>query len=108
MAPSTALDATWRLIGAANAHLENNEPWKMDPGPALDAVMGDAIEVLRIVCILATPAMPSTCAHVWERIGLRGTPEEQRLPGAAAWGGYPGGLPVIKGDPLFPRMNPQK
>jgi methionyl-tRNA synthetase len=70
--------------------------------------MGDAIEVLRIVCILATPAMPSTCAHVWERIGLSGAPDEQRLPGAAAWGGYPGGLPVIKGDPLFPRMNPQK
>jgi methionyl-tRNA synthetase len=108
LAPSTALDATWRLIGAANAHLENNEPWKMEPGPALDAVMGDALEVLRIVCILATPAMPETCAHVWERIGLAGTPADQRLPAAAAWGRYPGGLPVIKGDPLFPRMSPPK
>jgi methionyl-tRNA synthetase len=48
--------------------------------------------------------MPSTCAHVWSRIGLPGTPDEQRLPEAASWGGYPGGLPVIKGDPLFPRM----
>ena len=27
-----------------------------------------------------------------------------RLPAAAAWGGYPGGLPVIKGDGLFPRI----
>ncbi len=104
LSPSTALDATWRLIGAANAHLENNEPWKMEPGPALDAVMGDALEVLRIVCILATPAMPQTCAHVWSRIGLSGDPADQRLPTAAAWGGYPGGLAVIKGEPLFPRM----
>ena len=104
LAPSVALEATWRLIGAANAHLENNEPWKMDPGPELDAVMGDALEVIRIVSIMATPAMPNTCAHVWSRIGLSGRPDEQRLPAAAAWGGYPGGLPVIKGDPLFPRM----
>ena len=33
-----------------------------------------------------------------------GTPEDQRLPGAAAWGQYPGGLTVDKGDPLFPRI----
>ena len=33
-------------------------------------------------------------------------PEDQRLPDAAAWGGYPGGLPVEKGTPLFPRFNP--
>ena len=104
LAPSVALEATWRLIGAANAHLESNEPWKMEPGPELDAVMGDALEVIRIVSIMATPAMPSTCAHVWSRIGLPGQPDEQRLPAAAAWGGYPGGLPVIKGEPLFPRM----
>ncbi|MBU6328571.1 MAG: methionine--tRNA ligase [Acidobacteria bacterium] len=105
LSPSNALEATWRLIAAANAHLETNEPWKMDPGPAVDAVMGDALEVLRIVAILATPAMPATCAHVWERIGLTGTPAEQRLPDAAAWGGYPGGLPVRTGDPLFPRIS---
>jgi methionyl-tRNA synthetase len=38
--PSRALDATWQLIREANAHLELNEPWKLDPGPALDAVLG--------------------------------------------------------------------
>jgi methionyl-tRNA synthetase len=104
IAPSLALEATWKLIGAANAHLEANEPWKMEPGPELDAVMGDALEVLRLVAILATPAMPAICEQVWARIGLPGVPGDQRLPDAAAWGGYPGGLPVEKGDPLFPRM----
>ncbi len=29
------------------------------PGPAVDAVLGDALEALRIVAILASPAMPS-------------------------------------------------
>ena len=101
--PSVALDATWRLIARANAHLEANEPWKMEPGPEVDAVMGDALEVLRIVAILASPAVPEACEQIWTRIGLDGTPGDRRLPDSAAWGGYPGGRPVTKGAPLFPR-----
>jgi methionyl-tRNA synthetase len=108
IAPSIALEATWKLIGAANAHLEANEPWKMEPGPELDAVMGDALEVLRLVAILAAPAVPATCEQLWERIGLSSSPADERLPDAAAWGGYPGGLPVVKGDALFPRMSVPK
>jgi methionyl-tRNA synthetase len=104
VAPSVALEASWRLIGAANSHLEINEPWKMESGPDLDRVMGDALEALRIVAILAAPAMPATSAEVWRRIGLDGTPEQQRLPDAVGWGGYPGGVPVDKGTPLFPRI----
>jgi methionyl-tRNA synthetase len=104
VAPSRALEATWRLVREANAHLEANEPWKLDPGAKLDAVLGDALEVLRIVAILATPAIPSSAAEVWRRIGLDGTPADARLPAAARWGAYPGGLAVEKGAPLFPRI----
>ncbi len=39
-APHEALEETWRLIGAANAELEAAEPWKMEPGPEVDAVLG--------------------------------------------------------------------
>ncbi|MEO6651799.1 MAG: methionine--tRNA ligase [Ilumatobacteraceae bacterium] len=104
VAPSKALDATWSLIRATNAYLETNEPWKSEPGAAVDAVMGDALEALRIVAILASPAVPSTAQAVWERIGFESDIADQRLPDAAAWGGYPGGLTVTKGDPLFPRI----
>jgi methionyl-tRNA synthetase len=47
--------------------------------------------------------MPATAEAIWARIGLDGSPADQRLPGAAAWGGYPAGRPVEKGAPLFPR-----
>jgi methionyl-tRNA synthetase len=104
VSPSIALDATWRLVRETNAHLEANEPWKAEPGTELDAVMGDALEALRIVSVLASPAVPTACAEIWRRIGLPGRPDEQRLPEAAVWGGYPGGLAVEKGDPLFPRI----
>nr|MBA2609916.1 methionine--tRNA ligase [Actinomycetota bacterium] len=54
-------------------------------------------------------AIPNACAELWRRIGLggvdgTGAPEDVRVPDGLAWGGYPGGLPVIKGDPLFPRL----
>ncbi len=102
-APHDALGATWRLIGGANSLLESSEPWKMEPGPEVDAVLGSALEALRIVALLASPAMPATCAEIWRRIGMAGTPEDRRVPDDARWGGYPGGLAVSKGDPLFPR-----
>ncbi len=101
--PNRALDATWSLIRATNAYLEANEPWRAEAGPAVDRVMGDALEALRIVAILASPAIPTTSQAIWERLGLVGLVADQRLPAAAAWGGYPGGLAVIKGEPLFPR-----
>jgi methionyl-tRNA synthetase len=101
--PSRALESTWSLIRATNAYLEANEPWKAEPGDAVDAVMGDALEALRIVAVLSSPAVPDTAQLVWERIGLPGRVVDQRLPEAATWGGYPGGLPVATGQPMFPR-----
>jgi methionyl-tRNA synthetase len=104
VAPSEALEATWRLVRETNAALEAAEPWKAEPGPAVDAVLGDALESLRILAVLACPAVPRACAEIWRRIGLDGSPLDQRLPEAAQWGAYPGGRAVLTGAPLFPRL----
>ena len=101
--PSRALEATWQLIRATNAHLENHEPWKSEPGPQVDTVMGDALEALRIVTILAFPAMPETTREIWRRIGMTTDIENCRIGTDTQWGLYPPGAPVVKGDPLFPR-----
>ena len=85
-----ALEATWRLVREANAHLEANEPWKAEPGPDVDAVLGDALEVLRIVAVLASPAIPAAAAEIWRRIGLDGSPEDAAPARGRRWGGYPG------------------
>jgi methionyl-tRNA synthetase len=102
-APQEALESAWRLIRETNAELEAREPWKAEPGPAVQAVLGDALEALRIVVLLSLPAMPDACGELWRRMGLSSSPSEQRVPAALAWGGYPGGLPVERGAPLFPR-----
>lgn len=101
--PSKALEATWQLIGATNSHLENHEPWKMEPGEAVETVMGDALEALRIVTILANPALPTTTQEIWKRIGLIGNISDLRIDSDTSWGQYPGGCTVVKGEPLFPR-----
>ena len=102
--PSRALEATWQLIRATNSHLETNEPWKSEPGPEVDAVMGDALEALRIIALLVSPAIPETAQAVWERIGMTGEVTDQRLPAAATWAQYTAGAVVTKGDALFPRI----
>jgi methionyl-tRNA synthetase len=65
--------------------------------------MGDALEALRIVVILANPALPTTTQEIWRRIGLTGRIEDRRIGADTRWGAYPGGLAVDKGEPLFPR-----
>ncbi len=104
VAPSRALEATWRLIRETNAYLEAREPWKLEPGAEVEQVLGDALEALRIVAILASPALPTTTQQIWQRIGLDGAVTDQRVPDDVAWGRYPAGSVVTKGAPLFPRI----
>lgn len=104
VAPSEALEATWRLVRETNAALESAEPWRSPPGPEVDGVLGDALESLRILAVMASPAVPRASAEIWRRIGMEGSLLDQRLPAAAVWGGYPGGAKVETGPPLFPRI----
>ncbi|HET6793093.1 MAG TPA: methionine--tRNA ligase [Acidimicrobiales bacterium] len=103
IAPSEALEATWRIVRDTNAMLEAAEPWRADPGPEVDGVMGDALEALRVVAILASPSIPRASAELWTRLGLTGRPEDNGLPEGVRWGGFPAGAKVMRGDPLFPR-----
>ena len=99
--------AVWDLIRATNSFIEDSEPWKLHKAGEADAVarvLGDCLEALRVIALLASPVIPRACAALWSRLGLPGTPEDQRLPAAADWGGLPAGAPLTKGDPLFPRL----
>jgi methionyl-tRNA synthetase len=102
-----AYASVWELIRAANAFIEDTEPWKLNKkgdtaGTA--AVLGDCLEALRVVALLASPAIPRAANELWRRLGLPGALEDQRLPDAAAWGRGPAGTTLEKGDPLFPRI----
>jgi methionyl-tRNA synthetase len=104
---ASGFGAVWELIRHTNSYIEEQQPWalhKAGDAAAVDAVLGDCLEALRIVTLLAAPLIPRAAGELWRRLGLSGTPEEQRLPEAAAWGGLPAGAPLEKGAPLFPRI----
>ena len=102
IAPSEALEATWRLVREANAALEAAEPWKAEPGPAVDAVLGDALEVLRIVAILASPALPRASQEIWRRIGLARPGRGPALAGGRRLGRIPGRVEGRAGRAALP------
>jgi methionyl-tRNA synthetase len=107
LAFSSAFGAVWDLIGATNAYIEDRQPWatnKAGDTAATAAVIGACLEALRLVALLASPAIPHAAAELWRRLGLAGRPEDQRLPGAATWGSLPVGSPLERGAPLFPRI----
>jgi methionyl-tRNA synthetase len=111
MAPHEALEAAMLLVHETNHELEVNEPWKLPPGPEVGAVLGNALEAIRLVAVLVSPAMPSIAAEIWSRIGLPGRVDEPGRAGPGgdlAWGGYTGGVPVTKGEPLFPRRRAEQ
>lgn len=104
---AAAYGALWDLIRAANSFIEDREPWKLHKAgdaTATAGVLGDCLEALRVIALLASPVIPNACGELWRRLGLDGTPEEQRLPDAAAWGRGPTGTKLEKGDSLFPRI----
>ncbi|MEO3743752.1 methionine--tRNA ligase [Plantactinospora sp. B5E13] len=103
--PAEALAATWRLVAAANSYLVSARPWRATPGSAeATAVLGDVLEALRIVAVLVAPALPESADRIWRQLGLDGY--APRVPDDLAWGGYPGGRPVSRAAPLFPRLAP--
>jgi methionyl-tRNA synthetase len=102
-----ALAALWALIRATNAYIEERQPWALHKGgdsAATAAVLGDCLEVLRVVALLSSPVVPNAAAELWRRLGLPGRPDAERLPAAASWGALPAGSRLDKGAPLFPRL----
>ncbi len=96
-----------RLIGAANAYIEEQEPWKLYKSEETEkvfTVLGDCLETLRIVALLALPIIPNASTELWRRLGLDTDINQERFPEAAQWGRGPSGTQVISGDPLFPRL----
>ncbi len=102
--PQAALEAVWTFISDCNSFIEKSAPWKLAKDPAqasaLDAVLYDLAESLRIIAILVSPVLPKAALVMCGQLRVI-------LPGslaAAAWGALPGAHQVGSPEPLFPRM----
>ena len=102
----TALDAIWLLVRRANTYVEENKPWVLAKDPAsrerLGVVLGNLAESLRVLAIYLSPFIPETADRINERLHL--PPVVAGDLGGAAWGSHPGGLKLVRGPALFPRI----
>ncbi len=102
-----ALEATWDLIKRANRYIEAEAPWNLAKAGETDrlaAVLYSALEAVRIAALFTAPVMPRTSNEVWRRLGLPEVTGVTDIAAEASWGRLPAGLPVEKGEPLFPRI----
>ncbi len=103
-----ALEAVWDLVKDCNRYIENEAPWNLakseETWPRLETVLYNALEAVRIAALFTAPAMPSTSAEVWRRLGLGDIGDVTDIAAEAVWGRLPVGSRVTKGDPLYPRI----
>ena len=101
-----AIKAVWSLIARANKYIDETSPWVLAKDPAqaerLQLVMYNLAETLRIVAVMIEPYIPATTPKIMEQLGL--PVKEQNLLEDCVWGGIPDGTKVVKGEPLYPRI----
>ena len=107
-----AKDVVMELVHAANHFIEDSAPWAVAKDPERAGELADIIssllESIRICAHLLAPFMPETSAEVLRRMSLEAEASTDDLAAACAWGGLAGGVPVTKGEALFPRLDTSK
>ena len=86
---SGGFGAVWELIRNTNSYIEEQQPWalhKAGDAAAVAAVLGDCLEALRVVALLASPLIPRAAGELWRRLGLPGTPGGAAAPGGGGVG----------------------
>jgi methionyl-tRNA synthetase len=101
--PNRALEAIWALCGEGNRFVDAAAPWALAKAGKTDdlhAVLYAALETLRWVGCMVLPVMPGKARTILERLGAA------RAAGwPAAWGELEPGAKVVRGEPLFPRID---
>lgn len=106
---SGAVAAVNELCARANLYVEESAPWNLakDESKAdeLAAVIYNALEACRIMALFYAPFMPLTSAEVYRRLSMPKVPTDMtQAVECSKWGKLAAGNTVVKGDPLFPRL----
>ena len=98
--------AVFRIVDATNEYIASTEPWALardeSQSDRLSQVLFDVAEAVRVAAVLLLPIMPGSATEILRRVGERTAPADIRLD-QAAWR-PDGARQVLKGDPLWPRL----
>jgi methionyl-tRNA synthetase len=104
---SRAIESIWRCISQVDNFLTNEKPWNLAKDPAnreeLERVLYEAVEALRIVVVLAHPAIPNATDRIWTQLGFSSKLENERID-TLSWGQLEGGTRIERGEAVFPRV----
>jgi methionyl-tRNA synthetase len=103
---SRALECIWLLMSTVDVYLSDRRPWASSQAEQerLENILYRAAESLRIVAILAHPAIPNATQKLWEALEQKGKLAEQRID-RVRWGELDSGTQVSKAQAIFPRVD---
>lgn len=105
---SVALTAISQLISRTNKYIDETQPWVLAKDeanqPQLDSVMYHLVETLRIVSVLLQPFLTRAPKKIWAQLGIT-EGELTAWESIRSYGQIPAGTTVVKGDPIFPRLD---
>jgi methionyl-tRNA synthetase len=98
--------AAFGLVDATNEYIAQKAPWTLAKDAAnraaLDEVLFNVAEAIRVAAVLLLPVMPSSCEEILRRIGERTPARDLRLDRDGAWRAE-GAREITKGAALWPR-----
>ncbi|MDD4047728.1 MAG: methionine--tRNA ligase [Clostridia bacterium] len=107
---SNALSSIWQLVSRANKYIDETMPWSLAKDSSqkgrLATVLYNLLEVIRIVTVMITPAMPTIPQKVCNQIGI--DIADSSTWSDTVWGKTKPGQIVDKGESLFPRIDVKK
>lgn len=98
----TGIAEVFRLTDATNEYIASRQPWtlaKQGDDAALDAVLWNATEAVRLIAVLLSPVMPASCDEILNRVGAVGADRTSLSFGLS------GSRVVVQGDALWPRLD---
>ena len=97
-----ALERIWQRVRRLNRYVEETAPWQLakdeTKADELSTVLRSLAEGLRVVTVLLTPYIPESAEKLLDALGAPDTALDR-----ARFGAHPGGQPVSKLAPLFPK-----
>ncbi|MGB0843344.1 MAG: methionine--tRNA ligase [Alphaproteobacteria bacterium] len=97
-----ALEAAWRVIGEANAYVDETAPWalKKTDHARMETVLYTLAETIRRIALLLQPFMPESQSKVLDQLAIDGGQREFAHLGDA----LESGVELPKPSGLFPRF----
>ncbi|ADO57209.1 methionine--tRNA ligase [Paenibacillus polymyxa] len=108
---SVALTAISQFISRSNKYIDETQPWNLakdeEKRSELASVMVHLVESLRIASILLQPFLTRAPHQIWEQLGIR-QGELTTWDSGKQFGRIPEGTQLVKGNPIFPRLDSEQ